>query len=282
MNILTLTGGGLFGTVQAAILERSGLNITEEFDAVAGTSAGAANAIYIASGKSTTDLVAFYTDAGPRIFSGFRVRRFNPLTPKYPDEELNRVLSRAVRPLFGDLHLPTIITAANLATGRPKVWYSKDRDAETWPAWEIARASMAAPTYFIPWRGFADGGIYFNDPTLAATLAIHRVHETPFSEMRVFGIGTGLPMVQGKTPSTRGWSVAHWGAVLIRNLLSGGAVHGQRMFARNLGFAEYIHREFMRPDAWSMDDPRTPARVLKHWAGEIDQAAAALRDFVGK
>lgn len=72
-RVLALDGGGLRGIFTAAVLceaERVfGPAFIESVDLLVGTSTGGIIALGLASGKTPSDLLGFYRNAGPRIFA---------------------------------------------------------------------------------------------------------------------------------------------------------------------------------------------------------------------
>ena len=74
VRILSLDGGGTRGYIQAKFLELfckdAGINdLGEYFDLIAGTSIGGINAVAFASGMKPTDLVKFFREKSPWIFT---------------------------------------------------------------------------------------------------------------------------------------------------------------------------------------------------------------------
>jgi len=179
---LVLSGGANYGAIQAGALEilfRSDLRP----DMIVGTSAGALNGIMLAADPTLegvgrlADLWRKTTPAdvgSPNVLSSVRqfVTRQDGLLP---NQGLVSFLLRnlpADTPTFGGLAglrgIRTYAVAANMATGRLRVFGDKEEDRVL----DGAMASTAVPPYFPPWRvdghRYFDGGVLSKLPLLAA------------------------------------------------------------------------------------------------------------------
>jgi patatin-like phospholipase/acyl hydrolase len=197
---------GLFEAHVLVALERAlGRRVADVFDLVAGTSTGGVLALGLTvAGRSPTELVDLYEEHGPRIFHRSAVARVRQLLfSKYGRAQLDETL----RLELGDTRLSsarprTIVPAFSLAR-RDLVWFDSDcrRDVPRVkvadcdpPAWQVAAATSAAPTYFDPARvdgeegEWLDGGVGANDPTpFAMAVAL----DGRPAEVLVLSIGTG-------------------------------------------------------------------------------------------
>ncbi|HVL68616.1 MAG TPA: patatin-like phospholipase family protein [Vicinamibacterales bacterium] len=72
-QILSLDGGGIRGVFSAAILaaieEDLNIRLADHFDLIAGTSTGGIIALGLGLGLRPADILGFYLEHGPRIFS---------------------------------------------------------------------------------------------------------------------------------------------------------------------------------------------------------------------
>src|SRR5438309_759531 len=89
-------------------------------------------------------------------------------------------------------------------------------------AWDVARATSAAPTYFPPHRATAmdgqtyaliDGGMYANNPALCAWVEAHDRH--PGADILVVSIGTGAESKPVRFEDAANWGLAGWAPHLI-------------------------------------------------------------------
>lgn len=186
-QILSLDGGGIKGLFSAAVLaaieEDLGVTVTGHFDLITGTSTGGIIALGLGLGMRPRQIVEFYVKHGPSIFRnpcGVRnalhyVRsKFSPA----PLESALRESEAFGAKLLGDSTKRLVIPSYNL--GEDDVYIFKtphhERLRRDWkvPAWKVAMATAAAPTYFPAYCGvdgirLVDGGVWANNPTLSAT-----------------------------------------------------------------------------------------------------------------
>ncbi len=232
-KLLALDGGGIRGVLTLEILaeiERQLAKLTgrgaefrlcDFFDYIGGTSTGAIIAAGLARGMSTSELLEFYKDMGPRMFQKAswlrRLRglyqskpivealkdRFGPDTDLFP-KHLKCLLMAVTRNVTTDSPWP--ISSNPLAQfNDPKL---SDCNLKI-PLWQLVRASTAAPVFFTPERialdgdnpskifVFEDGGITpYNNPAFLlfrmATLPAYRL-EWPTGErnLMLVSVGTG-------------------------------------------------------------------------------------------
>src|SRR5690349_1449394 len=100
-QVLSLDGGGIRGMFTAcflaAIEEDTGKRVVDHFDLVAGTSTGGIIALGLGLGLSPADLLKFYLDYGPQIFSnrfGWR-SLLHWVRAKFPRQPLHEALIKA-------------------------------------------------------------------------------------------------------------------------------------------------------------------------------------------
>lgn len=187
MRILSFTGGGMRGfasVLLAAELERRlGRPLRNACDLLAGTSTGALIACALAEGIPASQLATFYTQDGPRIFSGGArwwldrlVRSWHAglSAPLYSSVPLEAALGRVFPVEHRFASLSAVLVVAHDATRvDPQVICSWDCNAELRTV-QVLRYSTAAPVYFAGSDGYVDGGLAANDPTLCAVVqALH-------------------------------------------------------------------------------------------------------------
>src|SRR5690349_6957555 len=96
-NVLSLDGGGLRGIFTAAVLSEIesvyGQAFLDAVDLIVGTSTGGIIALGLAHGKTAAEMLAFYREAGPKIFG--RPRKVRQLwAPKYDRAPLDALLNK--------------------------------------------------------------------------------------------------------------------------------------------------------------------------------------------
>ena len=207
-QILSLDGGGIRGLYSAAVLakleEKYGINIVDHFDLITGTSTGGIIAIGLGLRMRPREIVRFYVEAGTRIFGNrFGWRNWcHWLRRKYPDNTLRQALNHGSA--FGDKKLGEsrsrlVIPAYNLAHDKVRVFKTPHhpRLATDWqiPAWKVAMATSAAPTFFPACRHvedsrLIDGGVWANNPTVVGIAEAVSMLGVPLGDIHVLSLGT--------------------------------------------------------------------------------------------
>lgn len=210
-HILALDGGGVKGLATAAILakleEDLDTKIVEHFDLLAGTSTGGLIAIGLGLGMRPADILKFYVEKGPRIFH-------NPVKARNLMQWFRRKYSRtsleeALREVFGEKRLgdserPLVIPSYDLDSEQVYLFKTPhharlNRDWKV-PAWQVALATSAAPTFFPTYTGvdsvrLIDGGVWANNPVIVAITEAVSMFCVPLQSIRVLSIGTTRPTV---------------------------------------------------------------------------------------
>ncbi|MES2863005.1 MAG: CBASS cGAMP-activated phospholipase [Bacteroidota bacterium] len=191
-KILSIDGGGIKGLYSASVLskieEKTGKKISDNFQMICGTSTGGIIALGLAKGLTADELVNFYINKGPKIFSTFKYRLIEKLNRKLlfikqlliRSKFSNKELEKALIEVFGDSKLSDLktllcIPSFNLSTGKPRVFKNS---SNTTPFFrdgnlkivDVALSTSAAPTYFpvhsIDEDLYVDGGVWANNPAL--------------------------------------------------------------------------------------------------------------------
>ena len=235
--ILSLDGGGIRGAATTQFLQlvekelRRGAgprSIRSCVDFYAGTSTGSIIALGLATTNlSMDDINSLYNVTNARkIFKENRgwFEWDGVNAPRYEGSGKSEVLKKN----FGEATLAEVarnkgVLAVTYAVERrvPMVLKSTNPDFAELPAWQVADASSAAPTYF-PTRDLelkqvstddfwlVDGGVIANNPTMCAIAEVRREWGTPMSDMSVLSIGTGYVSRKINGPASRHWGAAQW------------------------------------------------------------------------
>ena len=212
-QILALDGGGIKGLFSAAVLacveKDLQIDITDYFDLIVGTSTGGIIALGLGLGLRPSQIVDFYVRNGPKIFQGLYGVRWvsHWFFRKFPQKTLCSALQSPE--VFGDRKLgdstkPLVITSYNL--GDDDVYLFKtphhERLKRDWrvPAWQVALATSAAPTYFPPCQHVedirhVDGGLWANNPTLVGITEAVDMFGIPLDQISVLNLGTSNEIV---------------------------------------------------------------------------------------
>ena len=238
-RLLALDGGGILGVISLGALRKiesdlraatgnPRLLLRDYFDYIAGTSTGAIIATGLALGKTVDEIEAIYVEEGAMIFD--RRSRIASLFGGMRSRFSHEKLTQRLKEEFTDLSLADLQRSGRLATDKHLMVITRNVETDSpWPvttnpnaryndpsrpdcnlnitAWQLARASAAAPTYFAPehlqWDihdpdkqfWFEDGGVTpYNNPAFLlfrmATSPVHRCN-WPTGEERLMMISVG-------------------------------------------------------------------------------------------
>ncbi|WP_168224732.1 patatin-like phospholipase family protein [Rhodoferax aquaticus] len=233
-TILSIDGGGVRGLLSAGVLahieqllrSRNSLaegGIAHNFDLIVGTSSGALIGLGLAVGNSAQAMVGVYQRHAKSIFSASWLGKWiNPLVGNngatYKPDGLERVLrdiladytlghlgSTAIESQRPDRNAPLLMcTAYDTQQATPRFFKSWKPAHQNLPAWQVARASSAAPTYFPPMTmtintddpsdpsppaTLIDGGLFANNPAMSAWAEAKKLW--PEDDILILSIGSG-------------------------------------------------------------------------------------------
>ncbi len=212
-RILSLDGGGIKGVYGAVILSRiereltNGVPIARYFDMIAGTSTGGIMGIGLGLGIPASDIEDLYIKRGKKIFPPWR-RRI-PLVKYFRTRYDYKALLHELQEAFGDrlfgesetrLVIPAFLgPKSEIAVLKTDHHPDFKRD-HAMPAWEVARATSAAPAFFQAHDVvgdedepgmFLDGGVWANSPIMAALVDALSAYDVSRDDIRILSIGTG-------------------------------------------------------------------------------------------
>lgn len=187
----------------AALEADLGTSIAGHFDLIAGTSTGGIIAIGLGLGLSPREILQFYLDHGPAIFPKAATRWSRALhyfTRKYSNMPLQRALQQSFKERrFGHSTKRLVIPAYNLGDDDVYIFRTAHhpnlrRDYKV-PAWQVACATAAAPTYFpsfcdIGSQRLIDGGMWANNPSMVALVEAFGPLRVPLEHTHLLNIGT--------------------------------------------------------------------------------------------
>lgn len=288
VKILTISGGGCFGAIPAhylSILDPPEI-ISHKVDCLAGTSVGAILALYFGHGCSTRGLDGMFNSIARNAFKTGMLGKYNPFGARFNTKGLEDDLKRLLPEKMGKLKPFIVVPTLDFKRRKFKVF---DNIVETadWDrgAWEIARASSAAQTYFDPYDcdedAYIDGGQIENIPLLTTACALKHKLGVQFPEMEFFVLGTGRrPVPEVKPRDLKGWSAWKW-LVPSLQLLTDGNEMASSFWAAQLGLASVTIFNPVELDAgWEMSDAeKIPAMVdrARKFDGDF---LAAFRKFI--
>ncbi len=269
-RVLSLDGGGIRGVLTAILLERiveAQPGFLDSVDLIAGTSTGGILALGLAAGLSPTELRSLYEERGQDIFDDscwddvvdLGKLRGAEYTQKSLRKLLKQILGRQTT--LADLSKKVLIPAFDLDNGaesaEKRTWCPKffhnfpggDSDGDEL-AWKVGLRTSAAPTYFPSEEGFVDGGVFANNPSMAALAQTqdHRTlnHPPALKDVRLLSLGTGttLNYISGKTLD---WGYVQWARPLISLMMDG-----------SMGVADFQCRQLLKNNYFRLS-PALPA-----------------------
>ena len=232
--ILSIDGGGVHGLLSATVLthieqvllsqgELAQGGLARNFDLIVGTSSGALIALGLAAGNSAQTMVGVYQSQAKDIFSGSWLGKWiNPFIGNkgatYKPDGLEWVLQGMLTDrTFGQLGCsaedgqrikgdPPFLkcTAFDAKQATPRFFKSWKPAHQNLLAWQVARASSAAPTYFPPMTmtintndpsdpsppaTLIDGGLFANNPAMSAWAEAQKLW--PDDDIFILSIGSG-------------------------------------------------------------------------------------------
>ena len=301
-QILSLDGGGIRGVFAAAFLskieEHLHCEVTRHFDLITGTSTGGIIAIALGLGLRPFEIVEFYKEHGRQIFpvipglprwlDPWAARQY--VQRKFSNQQLMGALQSAFQDqCLGASKKRLIIPAFNLQERSHKLFKTAHHKQFTidykLPAWKVAMATAAAPTFFnayqIDGREFIDGGVWANDPVMVGVTEAVTVLEQPLSRVRVLSIGTLRP-VRSSTWSLRWGGKLHWAPAVANLMIEAQSVAAQAQAQHFIGKPSLIRvNPEAHPKEIVLDDARCiPALIAKanHFA---EHFAPSISAFLG-
>jgi uncharacterized protein len=283
-QILSLDGGGIKGIFSAAVLtaieEDLNVNVAEYFDLIVGTSTGGIIALGLGMGMRPKDIVDFYSKQGPKIFRDLCGSRclLHWFRRKYPQTALRDAL-RAPEVFgekkFGESRKRLVIPSYNL--GEDDVYLFKtphhERLRRDWkvPAWQVALATSAAPTYFpasqhVDHVRHIDGGVWANNPAMVGVVEAASMLHVPLPSIHILSLGTSDAVVHHPASLDEGGKLAWvWGSRVVSLLMRCQSMGVHKQALHLLG-----DERVMRVD------PKVPSGLFA-----LDRAASA-KDLMAK
>lgn len=293
-KILTLDGGGTRGIYSAQLLalveQELDAPIKESFDLIAGTSTGAIIAGAIASDISMDEIVSLFETESQDIFKKKWYRNLL-FSSKYSEDVFAHVIAKHIpaKPL-SDISTPLIISSSEITTSERYLFRSNY--AETLRESEYSDgdvcirdaviASCSAPTFFAPKSInnllFADGGLWANNPSIAAYTEALTVFGKDASQVKILSVGTGhAPNMYRKK---RRWGfLLGWGGPKLVSFVMMLQAQASAKMVKQLLKDNYM-RICPSIDFWDIDSAK-PLKKLKSMAErDFDNLSAEIKVFL--
>ena len=306
MRILTVDGGGIRGIYPAYILKRIAeefaVKFHERFDLIAGTSTGAIIAAALAIDCPLADVVALYEKGGQAIFK----KQLGGFGGVFKSRYDSRPLKAHLDQVFGDKTMAEALTrlmipATDIGNGQVFVFKSgyldgfvRDRQIKIADA---VLASCSAPVYFKPHIVnsylLADGGLWANNPSLAAVMEATGKLNVPLENVRLLSLGTGIGTRYYPRKAvnrwwrkwTGGWGFNFYGLKLIDVFFNLQSKAVQNMVGLFLDQRQYLRLNFESDNKLSLDSIGTiddlKARADQEFSYKADKIRAFFDDVQG-
>lgn len=287
-RILSIDGGGIRGIIPAVLLEQmeygTGKQIAEIFDFIVGTSSGAITALALTVPESSTvpmyradDLIRLYIKQGPKIFHLIPFTEVSEWAfggAKHNAKPLEKVLDiyfNATK--FGDALTNVMVPTYCLESREPRFFKSWNKqDDGPYSMKDLARASTAAPTFFIPQKliidnvpmGFIDGGLVSNNPTMTALVECMR-YAQPGDNFWIVSLGTGRSTRPYHYEEAIHWRPVDWIKPTIDICMDGSDVktdYELLQMSRIPGITYYRFDTVIPPEHAKLDKGQ-PSNILK-------------------
>lgn len=244
-KILSIDGGGIKGVFPALFLANiedelakrtdGKTKIYQHFDLITGTSTGGIIALALALGIPAREIYDLYIINAKKIFGSKKWFFFGQIINSAHEREFLENLVRdkfkevngGIDPRLKDCKTDVCIPIYDLIRGNPSVLKTQYhprfiRDFHI-PAYQVAMATSAAPTYFNPYtssyheiqgsvKDFSnkvDGGMMANNPTLVAFIEAIKAFKVEMKDLEILSIGTGSRnFTEGK--SRKHWGLYYW------------------------------------------------------------------------
>jgi predicted acylesterase/phospholipase RssA len=232
--ILSLDGGGMRGIFTVQLLKKleevAGAPCHTWCDMVAGTSTGAIIASLILTKHTAVEIEEKYINLVSKVFTKrnlFADRFINP--PKFDKVNYKKYVKEIIgdvtlKQVCNDANLDCMLTSKDMSAGEETFFTCfKDSNGNYSGTYQdtllraIMEATMSAPTYFVPFERFIDGGTTtYNNPTLAAVMEAvqysgSKRYNTNNLTVFSFGTGTTLKFIKpNETHNPSGPDIKFW------------------------------------------------------------------------
>jgi len=264
--VLSIDGGGIRGIIPAAILayleekiqkvtEDNRIRLANYIDFVAGTSTGSIiGAMMLLPDKnkkfkypqySLDEIKQMYIELGERVFEKKIKHNIKTLWgifgPRFPDSNIEQPLLKYMDHIkMKDLIKPCMFSGYDIDKRQVNFYTNSDESEKYCNCYikDIVRGSTAIPSYFSPAyfkectniNTIIDGGVFANNPSLAAFIEISKTlfREEDFKKRKfntndilIISLGTGdFKQKSYKYSNTKRWGKAQWLMPVIDVLLT--------------------------------------------------------------
>jgi len=286
-KVVIIAGGGVFGYIPSYFI--SDVLGTEELhpriDAIGGTSVGGILSLSYASGMNPAAVHESFELLVNQAFPRKWYTKWKIWGPKYSGRGLNKALLQILgEARLHEMKIPVVVPTVDFEHNKPKVWDNFEGGTDAWtPAWEVARMTASAPTYFPPHNGHVDGGILSNIPVLETVTALKHKKGWRFEDMAVLVLGTGKKALRAHPQKeTEKWGATKWLPPML-DYLTFANEQASIFVAKQLGLGSLtIYNPVQLRSAWGMDDPSLLGELEKQCGEYVSSAKTVIRTFLAK
>lgn len=265
--ILALDGGGTRGIYTAQFLKQVeqlyDVRISDCFDLIVGTSIGAIIAGAAVTNIPMDEIVELFDTEANEIFRK-KWYRNQLIFSKYSIDRLAHIVAKHIPAIpLSQISKPVMITCSEITKSDLHIFRSNymenhnqsgDSEGDVCLR-EAIVASCAAPTFFAPKyinnHSLADGGLWANNPSIAAYAESITNFEKEPSQIKIMSIGTGHST--GMYGKKRRWGfLSGWGGVKLISYVMTLQSHTSATIAKLL-LQENYFRVDPTIDFWDLD-----------------------------
>lgn len=275
-NIVTFDGGGVRGILSAILYKRMAQKhptFFNQVDLYSGTSTGAILACGIACGLPTESIISLYKDRSKFIFTkSFWEKIKSPLSLFSSRYNNNRDVvfteifgKKLLSQIPSKIVIPTFCISPEDRKNWDSVFYHNFKLTSSGmfnPRYdslitEVLMKTSAAPTYFPVYKGYIDGGVVANNPSMCALSQALNKHtgKSNLEDIRLVSFGTGYKpkVLNSNVKSSTDWGFLEWGTGLIDILFDGPATSTNYQIQEILG-NNYCRVDCLLPEVVGLDE----------------------------
>ncbi|WP_275001710.1 CBASS cGAMP-activated phospholipase [Promicromonospora iranensis] len=284
-QILALDGGGAKALFSANVLARFeqdiGVRVIDNFDLIAGTSAGGIVALALGAGLSPAEVADRYLELIAKIFPRNRQRKLRPsrlVRPSYS----GAALLDALNSVFGDRRLGEsakrlLVPSWNVQSGGVHI-FKTPHHARLVRDWnvkmaDVALATASAPTYFpaatVDSTRLIDGGVFANNPSVLAIAEATSMLGVPLDAIRILNIGTMSPFTDHSDKLDNA-GLSKWGLAAVPLILAASSASSSGLARHLIGFDDFVRMDaVVPPGLFSLD--RIDAKKVAGYAATVSR-----------
>lgn len=287
-QILALDGGGAKALFSAHVLARLEadlqVRITDAFDLITGTSAGAIIALALGAGLRPAEIVAQYERLVATVFPRSRRRWWRIpgrlMHPSYDTSVLRGVLEGVLGTrLLGDSCKRLVVPSWDVHKGGVHIFKTPHHEGlrRDWkvPMVDVAVATSAAPAYFaaaqVDGHRLVDGGVWANNPSVVGIAEAVSMLGISLPAIGVLNVGT-TEQVSHHPRRLDDGGLATWARHAVPLVLAAGSRGAQGIAEHLVGRHNYSRFDAIVPGGLYALDDASPEDLAGY-------AAAASRDL---